>query len=248
MAVHPGLYQYKFLVDGVWAYDKNELSITNSYGSINNIIEVFPASHETLTEHDSEDNEIIRFPSMRDNESLTTVKILTQMKGSSVLLRGSWDNWTSIIKMRSKIKIPFDYSEFVAYLKLASGKYEYKFIVDGAWQHEASKMTTSDGCGGLNNVIMVSKRGVEKENKGNRNAEGDLNVLNIRWRTVEIEELNFAAIQGHSMNFVADDIYIFGGFYHGKFCDVLYCLRIDDLEVRGIDTKGKAPEARAFHS
>jgi hypothetical protein len=109
-------------------------------------------------------------------------------------------------------------------------------------------MSINDGQGGLNNIIMVSKRRVDKQAKSSNNGDEELKTLNIRWRTVEIEELNFAAIQGHSMNFVADDIYIFGGFYHGKFCDVLYCLRIDDLEVRGIDTKGKAPEPRAFHS
>ena len=42
ICLNPGTYQFKYLVDGRWKIDPNEDYKENSYGSYNNIVEVFP--------------------------------------------------------------------------------------------------------------------------------------------------------------------------------------------------------------
>lgn len=39
--------------------------------------------------------------------------------------------------------------------KLPPGRYAYKFIVDGVWQHSEKQPTVSDGAGGLNNTVAI---------------------------------------------------------------------------------------------
>ena len=69
-----------------------------------------------------------------------------------VLLSGSFDKWEQKIKL-NKIK---DNMHEIS-LSLTSGIYQFKFIVDGEWHFDPNLETTSDGCGGLNNVITVNK-------------------------------------------------------------------------------------------
>ena len=41
VALRPGRYEYKFLVDGEWLADPGvEQTVTNGYGSVNSVIEV----------------------------------------------------------------------------------------------------------------------------------------------------------------------------------------------------------------
>lgn len=42
-----------------------------------------------------------------------------------------------------------------------------------------------------------------------------------------MDGLNFGAIQGHSLNCIRNQIYVFGGFYHGRFLNTIYAI---DLE------------------
>ena len=39
--------------------------------------------------------------------------------------------------------------------KLPPGRYSYKFIVDGVWQHSPLDPTISDGAGGFNNILVI---------------------------------------------------------------------------------------------
>lgn len=36
----PGVYQYKFIVDGEWKYDPNQKAMYDEMGNVNNVIEV----------------------------------------------------------------------------------------------------------------------------------------------------------------------------------------------------------------
>ena len=53
----------------------------------------------------------------------TVIKIKTDLKGNAVLLKGSWDNWTTEICIQ----------QGHVYIKLLPGVYQFKFIVDGVW-------------------------------------------------------------------------------------------------------------------
>jgi len=73
-------------------------------------------------------------------------------------------------------------------------------------------------------------------------------INDLYWNQIDCPELNFAAIQGHSMDLIADTIFIFGGFYHNNFLETLYGLNISTLEVMSLETKGKhMPDRRAYH-
>ena len=37
-----GTYQYKYLVDGQWCYDNTQPFVPDSFGSYNNIVEIYP--------------------------------------------------------------------------------------------------------------------------------------------------------------------------------------------------------------
>jgi 1,4-alpha-glucan branching enzyme len=41
LALEPGRYQYKFVVDGKWTHDPNAReNVTNEHGSLNSVIEI----------------------------------------------------------------------------------------------------------------------------------------------------------------------------------------------------------------
>ena len=56
------------------------------------------------------------------------------------------------------------------------------------------------------------------------------------------------AIQGHSMTYIANKIYIFGGFYHGRYLNSLYCVDLEEQEVLVIEPDGPIPENKAYHA
>ena len=42
-----------------------------------------------------------------------------------------------------------------------------------------------------------------------------------------MDGLNFVAIQGQTLTCIGNQIYIFGGFYHGKFLNTTYAIDIE---------------------
>ncbi|CAI5534301.1 unnamed protein product [Closterium sp. Naga37s-1] len=70
--------------------------------------------------------------------------------GSEVLLTGDFLNWEVKIPL---VKLPN--GTFSARQKLPPGRYAYKFIVDGVWQHSPADATISDGAGGFNNTLVI---------------------------------------------------------------------------------------------
>lgn len=81
------------------------------------------------------------------------MKIRFQWTGSSrhmVMIAGSWSNWTK------QMMFPSEDSELWSVgLELPPGEYNYKFIVDGVWQHDPNQVTVMDEYGGCNNFVKV---------------------------------------------------------------------------------------------
>eukprot|EP01017_Pseudomicrothorax_dubius_P007552 TRINITY_DN12358_c0_g1_i3.p1 TRINITY_DN12358_c0_g1~~TRINITY_DN12358_c0_g1_i3.p1 ORF type:complete len:289 (-),score=43.03 TRINITY_DN12358_c0_g1_i3:36-902(-) len=67
--------------------------------------------------------------------------------GETVYLTGTFTFWRDHIPMQR------NGDEFTTILKLPRGVYQYKFIVDGDWQHSPDDPTTSDPCGNINNIL-----------------------------------------------------------------------------------------------
>ncbi|KAI3779252.1 hypothetical protein L2E82_08881 [Cichorium intybus] len=83
---------------------------------------------------------------------LRTTSIFWTHSASEVLLVGSFDGWTSQIKMEKTITGIFSTS-----LKLYPGRYEIKFIVDGIWRIDPMLPIVNNN-GYENNRIIVHER------------------------------------------------------------------------------------------
>ena len=53
----------------------------------------------------------------------------------------------------------------------ASGKHQYKFIVEGNWMHDPTRPTETDKDGNVNNVITVDEVGVVGEEESESESE-----------------------------------------------------------------------------
>ncbi|KAG0496006.1 hypothetical protein HPP92_000620 [Vanilla planifolia] len=71
--------------------------------------------------------------------------------GNSILLEGSWDNWTSRKALQRSGK---DHSIL---LVLPSGIYQYRFIVDGQWRYLPELPFVTNEMGHFNNIIDVNE-------------------------------------------------------------------------------------------
>jgi 5'-AMP-activated protein kinase regulatory beta subunit len=71
-------------------------------------------------------------------------------QADSVAVAGSFNNWT---------KIPLrcvGHHEYVLTLDLNPVQHQYKYIVDGKWQHDPLAPVVASGLGSLNNLLNVS--------------------------------------------------------------------------------------------
>ena len=213
-------------------------------GFDDNILEVVPAIMEHSLRYDDIKQELDELPiSFTKNEKTAVlVKITTIIEGS-LKIKGNWDNWASLYPMKSKFYQALNLNENVIYLLLDPGIYEYKyFINDSYYQHDTNKLSRSDNFGGFNNYFKVLDKRAPDEN-----LDAAFNLQELTWNKIDVEELNFSAIQGHTINMIGDEFYIFGGFYHGKFLDTLRCVCKDNLQIEQPYTTGRTPEARAYH-
>lgn len=241
MNLAPGNYGYKFLVDGQWMIDLNAPNSKDPLGFDDNIIEVVPAIMEHSLRFDDIKQELDDTPLNFANPERTSVlvRITTTMEGS-LKIKGNWDNWASLHPMKSKFYQALNVNESVIYLVLNPGIYEYKFFVnDTYYLHDSNKLSHSDNFGGFNNYFKVLDKQAPDAKM--------INVEELIWNKIDVEELNFSPIQGHSINLIGDEFYIFGGFYHGKFLDTLRCVSKDNLQIEQPYTTGRTPEPRAYH-
>ncbi|XP_038073265.1 5'-AMP-activated protein kinase subunit beta-2-like [Patiria miniata] len=75
--------------------------------------------------------------------------------GKNVFISGSFNHWAS--------KIPLNKSQgdFTTILDLPEGEYQYKYFVDGQWQHNPKQPTKNNEFGATNNVLSVNKTDFE---------------------------------------------------------------------------------------
>ena len=72
-------------------------------------------------------------------------------KGKAVYLAGQFNDWDPTAK-----KMAFKDGVYTATIKLAPGKYEYKFVIDGAWCTDPENVdSTQNDQGSWNSVITV---------------------------------------------------------------------------------------------
>jgi len=93
MNLQVGTYQYKFIVDGKWTYDHMQNSLSDGFGSYNNILEVIPRLVVYDETEESEEDE----------------RILKQLEGIEENgIKGNVDHWDygRIIKISSTLDSP----------------------------------------------------------------------------------------------------------------------------------------------
>jgi len=224
--------------------DLNAPHSKDPLGFEDNNIEVVPAIMEHSLRFDDIKQELDESPlSFANNEQTAVfVKITTTLEGT-LKIKGSWDNWASLHPMKSKFYQALNLNESVSYLVLNPGIYEYKFFVnDTFYMNDSNKLSRSDNFGGFNNYFKVLDKQVPDASLAKM-----LNVEELTWSKIDVEELNFSAIQGHTINLIGEEFYIFGGFYHGKFLDTLRCVSKDNCQIEQPYTTGRIPEPRAYH-
>ena len=73
-------------------------------------------------------------------------------KGKAVYLAGQFNDWDPTAK-----KMAFKDGVYTATVKLAPGKYEYKFVIDGAWCTDPENVNAVQNDQGTFNSIMTVK-------------------------------------------------------------------------------------------
>ncbi|KAL4238142.1 5'-AMP-activated protein kinase subunit beta-2 [Mactra antiquata] len=75
--------------------------------------------------------------------------------GKEVYVSGSFNNW------KAKIPLAKSHGDFFTIVDIPEGEHQYKYYVDGAWQHNASEPSMSNNLGTLNNIVVVKKSDFE---------------------------------------------------------------------------------------
>jgi 1,4-alpha-glucan branching enzyme len=83
-------------------------------------------------------------------DSITFIAVFPQAK--TVSLVGDFNNWKPEKNPMTKTG-----DDWQTKIRLPKGTYQYRFVVDGIWQHDpANNMTQPNPYGGLNSVLKVS--------------------------------------------------------------------------------------------
>lgn len=75
--------------------------------------------------------------------------------GKDVYVSGTFNQW------KGKIPLVKSHGDFYTIVDLPEGEHQYKFYVDGQWQHNATEPSTTNTLGTLNNVVTVKKSDFE---------------------------------------------------------------------------------------
>ncbi|MBI5573162.1 MAG: hypothetical protein HY919_01240 [Elusimicrobia bacterium] len=137
-----GKYQYKFVTDGNWITDaENPNTTDDGLGGKNSVVEIKKEVKKSAIK--------AKGPVVTKDGIKFTV---TEPNASSVYLAGSFNNWST-----SQDAMKKDSSGNWAIIKkLAKGKYQYKFVIDGNWLVDPENPNTADdGFGGKNSVMEV---------------------------------------------------------------------------------------------
>jgi len=155
IAIPPGEYEYKFIVDGKYINDPdNPEKVADPYGGYNSIL--------IVSVKRGEDIQMAQTPDHGDEKSTGVVLEYYNPSARNVYLAGSFNDWSpDATPMESDGD-----GNWSVTLDLEPGKYQYKFVVDGSWQPDPDNpVTESDGYGGINSVIEIDDDGTYIESE-----------------------------------------------------------------------------------
>ncbi|WP_051913582.1 glycogen-binding domain-containing protein [Thermus caliditerrae] len=148
VSLAPGVYQYKYFVDGAWKEDPDALETADDgYGGRNGVVRVPGAEAKASYEAGP--------PRVVDGKVLFTYYA---PEARSVSLRGSFNAWGETPMF------PGGNGVWYVLLDLPPGRHQYKYYVDGVWTEDPNALdTTDDGYGGKNAVVeLVRQEGALK--------------------------------------------------------------------------------------
>jgi N-acetylneuraminic acid mutarotase len=249
VSLPPGIYEYKFIVDGVWQYNPYEGVVEAGFDTFNNIIEITPPKY-----HDEElDEEGIEYVDLNQQNKVNTLpwkimKLVYQFPAESVAVKGSWDGWKKKFPLKKSRNNFTGKEEFYVAIKISSGNYHFKFLVDNVWTTSPTYPLAKDSTDVQNNILVVPSRFKKPHlNHINWEQKGTLNWKREEGRWTECGRIHHT-FQGHSMNVVCDMIYIFGGMANNVFTNILYTFDPRTNEFSLVDEpNGDIPSPRAFH-
>lgn len=126
LQLRPGVYEYKFIVDGNWMEDPdNPYKRTNEYSGHNSVLNI---------------------------KAPVTFHLNGYQEAQTVILTGSFVDWDEHkIQMKKNKDGVWEKT-----LMLSGGKHHYKFIVDGNWMEDPKNAVKEyDSSGNINSVVMV---------------------------------------------------------------------------------------------
>uniref|UniRef100_A0A7C4RWZ4 Glycoside hydrolase family 13 n=1 Tax=Fervidobacterium thailandense TaxID=1008305 RepID=A0A7C4RWZ4_9BACT len=170
LELQPGVYEYKFVVDGKWVTDPNAFAfVDDGFGGKNGVFEVYlesgklkvGAPRKTVTT--VEKTEEVKVQGIKLGLSIVDGKVFFAVKNDraqEAYLAGTFNSWNP-----NALKMKLVDGYWTASLQLSPGTYEYKyvFIIGGnqVWQEDPNAPSYKpDGFGGKNGVFkLVSKDG-----------------------------------------------------------------------------------------
>jgi len=160
IALDPGTYQYKFVINGTtWKEDPEALSyVDDGFGGRNGAFtltndgKIEPVGGQLQTASQAlknyEPNSARKDTIYVDQDGYVVIRLYTNAK--SVFIAGDFNNWSE----KDTEAYFVDDGIWEAVLELTPGIYEYKFITDGNWIVDPNAFAyVDDGFGGKNGVF-----------------------------------------------------------------------------------------------
>ncbi|MBN1885771.1 MAG: alpha-glucosidase C-terminal domain-containing protein [Candidatus Krumholzibacteriota bacterium] len=162
LALAPGQYQYKYVIDGgTWKEDPHAAaSVDDGYGGKNSVVDV-PDGAEELAVGIGEggggaaaESAPAAAPASASAGGAVPVRFVFEAAaGSNIYVAGSFNDWDP---GRDRMADDDGDGVYEWRTELAPGRYEYKFVKDGSWlTDETAAEFADDGFGGKNSVLYV---------------------------------------------------------------------------------------------
>eukprot|EP01130_Rhizamoeba_saxonica_P002471 TRINITY_DN12265_c0_g1_i1.p1 TRINITY_DN12265_c0_g1~~TRINITY_DN12265_c0_g1_i1.p1 ORF type:complete len:346 (+),score=73.58 TRINITY_DN12265_c0_g1_i1:74-1111(+) len=123
----PGLYQYKYIIDGEWVHRDGNDVLVNDLGTYDNVVFVGG-----------------------DFELPYTFEWIGDANQVQLVLDYDWNDRTEMIK-----DVIDGQTIFSCYIDLPLGTFFYKYIVDGEWTTRSDLATKADKEGNINNYVEI---------------------------------------------------------------------------------------------